>query len=235
MKQHTYTFSRNFDKKLYCSLTWKLSLTQTFGAALSWGCVTKVLGTRKNGTDFSHALCPASLRKERKKAYLEKSVHISDTAKMSRSNTRPLFSIWSLHWLISSLWVLDWDSAQAFPSSSLRALQIPATKRSPSATRMQSAFLPTPTTFLYRFLSQASLWSRLRVTTISIFKWNQFKMKKVQTKTTTTTGGQWSNWIYEGTVLMVTASCHPSPNQAKGSHLLRCFWSLWFLSFWSKA
>lgn len=35
-------------------------LTQAFRAALSWGCVTKVLGARENGADFSHALCPAS-------------------------------------------------------------------------------------------------------------------------------------------------------------------------------
>lgn len=41
------------------------SLTQTFGAALSRGNVAKVLRTGKNGTDFSHALCPASLKKKR--------------------------------------------------------------------------------------------------------------------------------------------------------------------------
>lgn len=67
------TLSRNSKNKLHCSLTCKQSLTQTFGAALSWWNVAKVLRTGENGTDFSHALCPASLKKrEREKSTFTK-------------------------------------------------------------------------------------------------------------------------------------------------------------------
>lgn len=94
-EQHTYILNRNFEKESRCTLTRKLSLTQAFRAALSWGCVTKVLGTRENGADFSHALCPASLRKEREKKGIFRKVgaHRRYTTKMSRANTRPFFCI----------------------------------------------------------------------------------------------------------------------------------------------
>ena len=87
LKKQT-TLHRNSQNKLHCSLTWKQSLTQTFGAALSWGNVAKMLRTGENGTDFSHALCPASLKKKEgeKSTFRKVRAYILCLTKLSGTN-----------------------------------------------------------------------------------------------------------------------------------------------------
>ena len=87
LKKQT-TLHRNSQNKLHCSLTWKQSLTQTFGAALSWGNVAKMLRTGENGTDFSHALCPASLKKREgeKSTFRKARAYILCLTKLSGTN-----------------------------------------------------------------------------------------------------------------------------------------------------
>lgn len=151
MKQHTYILSRNFEKKSHCSLTWKLSLTQTFGAALSWGCVTKVLGTRENRADFSHALCPASLREREKSIFRKVGAHRWYTRKMSRAGTRPFFLQHHTGWSAPSEWSFPTSVSFIFPVGPTDSKNY---EKITCSYLVAAACLPTTPAFLYHFVSQ---------------------------------------------------------------------------------